>query len=53
MSSEKIVNPIKINIDFSKFKKSGKYLFILIIDHKYNVILLIIYRSSIDFVPFH
>lgn len=30
MSSEKIVNPIKINIDFSKFKKSGKYLFILI-----------------------
>lgn len=29
MSSEKTVNPIKFNIDLGKFKKSGKFLFIL------------------------
>lgn len=30
MSREKIINPIKINIDLGKFKKSGKFLFIFV-----------------------
>ncbi len=31
MSREKIINPIKINIDLGKFKKSGKFLFIFVL----------------------
>lgn len=31
MSSEKIVNPIKFNIDLGKFKKSGKFLFMFVL----------------------
>lgn len=31
MNNEKIVNPIKFNIDLGKFKKSGKFLFIFVL----------------------